>query len=66
MPEYQYKCKKCNTNFVIVKSMLDTVITFCPTCASKEVQKIYSPVNVVYKSSGFYKTDTRKPLTSKE
>jgi putative FmdB family regulatory protein len=66
MPEYQYRCKNCTHLFTIIKPMISNVEAICPKCNSKDSQKIYTPINVVYNSQGFYKTDNRIPLTDDE
>ncbi len=66
MPEYDYRCKKCKTEFTIVKGMLDVVDIYCPKCNSKNNERIFNKTAVVYKGSGFYQTDTRKPLTKED
>lgn len=67
MPEYQYRCTKCNTRFSIVKPMLLITDIICPECKTGEnVKRTYTPIGVLYKSDGFYKTDSRKRLTDNE
>jgi len=58
MPTYEYACTKCGHQFEAFQSFSDEAITECPECKG-EVQKVYSNVGVVFKGSGFYKTDSR-------
>jgi putative FmdB family regulatory protein len=57
MPTYQYECTSCGHQFEQIQSFSDEPIKNCPECNS-EVKKIYSAVGVVFKGSGFYKTDS--------
>ena len=57
MPTYQYECTSCGHQFEQIQSFSDEPIKHCPECNS-EVKKIYSAVGVVFKGSGFYKTDS--------
>lgn len=65
MPTYEYACIKCGHQFETFQSFSDEALTKCPECKG-EVQKVYSNVGVVFKGSGFYKTDSRssKPSTT--
>jgi putative FmdB family regulatory protein len=65
MPTYEYACTKCGHQFEALQSFTDEAITECPECKG-EVQKVYSNVGVVFKGSGFYKTDSRtsKPVAA--
>jgi len=58
MPTYEYRCTKCGEHLEVVQSFKDAPLTECPTCAG-ELRKVYSPVGIVLKGSGFYKTDSR-------
>jgi putative FmdB family regulatory protein len=57
MPTYQYECTSCGHQFELFQSFSDEPINACPDCKG-EVKKIYSAVGVVFKGSGFYKTDS--------
>ncbi|WP_344867598.1 FmdB family zinc ribbon protein [Amycolatopsis ultiminotia] len=66
MPTYQYACKECDHRFEAVQSFSDPSLTVCPQC-SGSLRKVFSSVGVVFKGSGFYRTDSRdsaKPNTS--
>jgi putative FmdB family regulatory protein len=58
MPTYQYACSACNHEFELVQSFSDEPVTACPECGG-EVRKVYANVGVVFKGTGFYKTDSR-------
>ena len=58
MPTYEYRCTKCGEHLEVVQSFKDAPLTECPQCAG-ELRKVFSPVGIVFKGSGFYKTDSR-------
>ena len=64
MPTYQYACADCDHQFEAFQSFTEASLTTCPECKG-EVRKIYSTVGVVFKGSGFYKTDSAKSNTAK-
>ena len=64
MPTYQYACADCDHQFEAFQSFSEASLTTCPECKG-EVRKIYSAVGVVFKGSGFYKTDSAKSSTAK-
>ena len=64
MPTYQYACSDCGHQFEAFQSFTEASLTTCPECKG-EVRKIYSAVGVVFKGSGFYKTDSAKTNTAK-
>ena len=61
MPTYQYACTTgaCGNQFDLVQSFSDPAASECPACGGP-VRKVYSAVGVVFKGSGFYRTDSRK------
>jgi hypothetical protein len=63
MPTYQYACADCGHEFEAFQTFSEASLTECPECKG-EVRKIYSAVGVVFKGSGFYKTDSAKSTTS--
>ena len=65
MPTYQYACNACTHEFEAVQSFSDDSLTKCPECKG-EIRKIYSAVGVVFKGSGFYKTDSVKKKTTSD
>ena len=66
MPTYEYLCNECENSFEAVQSFTEAAIEQCPKC-NGEVRKVYNNVGVVFKGSGFYKTDSRAtPVTKTE
>jgi putative FmdB family regulatory protein len=66
MPTYQYACTACDHTFEAFQTFSENQLTECPVCKG-EVRKVYSTVGVVFKGSGFYKTDSAaKPAPSSE
>jgi len=60
MPTYEYVCTKCDERLEAVQSFSDAPLTDCPNCGKKQaLRKVFSAVGVVFKGSGFYKTDSR-------
>ena len=58
MPTYQYACTACDHRFEAVQSFTDASLTECPAC-SGTLRKVFSSVGIVFKGSGFYRTDSR-------
>ncbi len=58
MPTYQYACTACDHRFDAVQSFSDASLTVCPVC-SGALRKVFSSVGIVFKGSGFYRTDSR-------
>lgn len=58
MPTYQYACTSCSHRFEAVQSFSDEALTECPKCSGR-LRKVFSPVGIVFKGSGFYRTDSR-------
>jgi putative FmdB family regulatory protein len=58
VPTYQYACTECDHRFDAVQSFSDSALTECPQCSGK-LRKLYGAVGVVFKGSGFYRTDSR-------
>ena len=58
MPTYQYSCNDCGHFFEIVQSFSDDSLTVCPACEGR-LRKVFNAVGVVFKGSGFYRTDSR-------
>ena len=63
MPTYQYACTECGERTEVVQKFTDDALTTCATCGGK-LRKVYSPVGIVFKGSGFYRTDSRKSSTA--
>lgn len=58
MPTYQYRCTECGHDLEAVQKFSDAALTECPNCHG-QLRKIYNAVGVVFKGSGFYRTDSR-------
>jgi putative FmdB family regulatory protein len=58
VPTYQYRCTACDHRFEAVQSFSDASLTTCPAC-SGALRKVFSSVGIVFKGSGFYRTDSR-------
>ena len=65
MPTYQYACTACGHQLEAVQSFADEPLTECPACEGR-LRKLFSSVGVVFKGSGFYRTDSRAKATSSE
>ena len=63
MPTYQYACTECGHRFEAVQAFTDDSLTTCPVC-SGQLRKVYGSVGVVFKGSGFYRTDSRNGKTA--
>lgn len=59
MPTYAYACKDCGHEFDVHQSFSDDSLTTCPECGGT-LRKKFNTVGVVFKGSGFYRTDSRK------
>jgi putative FmdB family regulatory protein len=58
VPTYQYSCTECGHFFEAVQSFSDDSLTVCPECQGR-LRKVFNAVGVVFKGSGFYRTDSR-------
>ena len=58
MPTYQYSCTECDHAFEEFQSFSDDALTECPQCTGR-LRKLFNAVGVVFKGSGFYRTDSR-------
>ena len=58
MPTYTYACTACGDEFDAVQSISDSALTTCPACQGT-LRKVFHPVGVAFKGSGFYRTDSR-------
>ncbi|MBV6698663.1 FmdB family zinc ribbon protein [Kitasatospora aureofaciens] len=63
MPTYQYQCTECGNGLEAVQKFTDEALTTCPDCQGK-LRKVFSAVGVVFKGSGFYRTDSRSSSSS--
>ncbi|MBI3537689.1 MAG: FmdB family transcriptional regulator [Chloroflexi bacterium] len=60
MPVYEYVCDNCGHQFELRQSFQHEPITICPTCGKRAVRKLFSSAGIIFKGSGWYKTDSRK------
>ncbi|UGT64444.1 FmdB family zinc ribbon protein [Nocardia asteroides] len=63
MPTYSYACTQCDNRFDIVQSFSDDSLTECPECTGR-LRKLFNSVGIVFKGSGFYRTDSRGGSTT--
>ncbi|CAG6399307.1 FmdB family transcriptional regulator [Streptomyces cocklensis] len=63
MPTYQYQCTECGEGLEAVQKFSDDALTVCPNCGGR-LRKVFSAVGVVFKGSGFYRTDSRGSSSS--
>jgi putative FmdB family regulatory protein len=63
VPTYQYTCTECGEPLETVQKFSDEPLTECPACGGR-LRKVFSPVGIVFKGSGFYRTDSRKSATA--
>ena len=59
MPTYSYACTECDNRFDAVQAFSDDALTTCPECSGR-LRKLFNSVGVVFKGSGFYRTDSRE------
>ncbi len=59
MPTYSYACTECDNRFDAVQAFTDDALTSCPQCSGR-LRKLFNSVGVVFKGSGFYRTDSRE------
>ena len=58
MPTYEYACRQCGHHLEVVQSFKDDPLKDCPNCAG-ELRKVFSPIGIAFKGSGFYRNDSR-------
>ncbi len=63
MPTYQYACTECGHSFEQFQSFSEDALTVCPECDGR-LRKLFNAVGVVFKGSGFYRTDSRSASSS--
>jgi putative FmdB family regulatory protein len=63
VPRYQYACTECDEQLEVHQSFTDDALTVCPACQGR-LRKVFNAVGVVFKGSGFYKTDSRQSASS--
>ncbi|MYR06462.1 FmdB family transcriptional regulator [Gordonia sp. SID5947] len=65
MPTYSYACTECDNKFDIVQSFSEDSLSECPQCTGR-LRKLFNSVGIVFKGSGFYRTDSRSGSSSSE
>ncbi len=65
MPTYQYACTECGHAFEEFQSFHDDALTECPSCQGR-LRKLFNAVGVVFKGSGFYRTDSRSSSSASD
>jgi putative FmdB family regulatory protein len=63
MPTYVYRCLDCDKRFEVQQSFSDDALTVCNCENAAPVRKVFTPVGVTFKGSGFYKNDSRGKST---
>ena len=63
MPTYAYRCTVCGNEFEVKQSFSDDALTVCSECGGS-LRKLFNSVGVVFKGSGFYRTDSRSSSSS--
>jgi putative FmdB family regulatory protein len=64
MPIYEYECKNCGKRFEKMQSITAEPLTECANCGGGPVRRVLHPVGVIFKGSGWYITDSKKPAPS--
>jgi putative FmdB family regulatory protein len=65
VPTYQYTCTECGEPVEALQKFTDAPLTECAACGGR-LRKVFSPVGIVFKGSGFYRTDSRKAATASD
>ncbi|MBX6769090.1 MAG: FmdB family transcriptional regulator [Actinomadura rubrobrunea] len=63
MPTYQYVCTECGEPLEVVQKFSDAALTDCPSCNGR-LRKVFSAAGIIFKGSGFYRTDSRNSGSS--
>ena len=63
VPTYSYACTECDNRFDVVQAFTDDSLTTCEQCSGR-LRKLFNSVGVVFKGSGFYRTDSRESAKS--
>jgi putative FmdB family regulatory protein len=58
VPTYEYACTDCGDKSEVVQRFSDDPLTICSQCGGR-LRKVFSPVGIVFKGSGFYRNDSR-------
>jgi putative FmdB family regulatory protein len=62
VPTYDYRCRSCGTITEVIHSMLEEGPTTCELCGN-ELRRVFHPTGIIFKGSGFYRTDSRSSGT---
>ena len=62
MPTYEYACRDCGEHLEVVQSFKDAPLTQCGLCGGA-LRKVFSAAGIIFKGSGYYVTDSRKPAS---
>ena len=62
MPTYEYACRDCGEHLEVVQSFKDAPLTECGLCGGA-LRKVFSAAGIIFKGSGYYVTDSRKPAS---
>jgi putative FmdB family regulatory protein len=65
VPTYDYQCRSCGTITEVIHSMLEEGPTTCELCGN-ELRRVFHPTGIIFKGSGFYRTDSRSSGTGSE
>jgi len=65
VPTYQYACTECGEHIEKVQKFSDAPLSVCPVCGGR-LRKVFSPVGIVFKGSGFYRNDSRSGAITAE
>jgi putative FmdB family regulatory protein len=65
VPTYQYTCTDCGEPVEALQKFTDAPLTVCAACGGR-LRKVFSPVGIVFKGSGFYRTDSRKSASASD
>jgi putative FmdB family regulatory protein len=63
VPTYEYACTECGDHLEVVQRFSDDRLSVCGVCGGR-LRKVFSPVGIVFKGSGFYRTDSRSGAVS--
>ena len=63
MPTYEYVCRDCGNQVEVFQRITDEPLAVCEVCGGR-LRKVFHPAGILFKGSGFYKTDSRAPVAS--